>query len=51
MDGCVIVWSPDSRFLAVHGEDIPGIAIVDVASGARMQLTANPTDAPLTWTD
>jgi hypothetical protein len=51
MDGCVIVWSPDSRFLAVHGEDIPGIAIVDVASGARMQLTANSTDAPLTWTD
>jgi hypothetical protein len=51
MDGCIIVWSPDSRFLAVHGEDVPGIAIVEVAAGARMQLTANATDAPLLWTE
>ena len=50
MDGCVIVWSPDSRLLAVHGEDIPGIAIIDVATGARMQLTASRDDAPLLWT-
>jgi Tol biopolymer transport system component len=50
MDGCIIVWSPDSRFLAVHGEDIPGIAIVEAASGARMQLTAARADAPLLWT-
>jgi Tol biopolymer transport system component len=51
MNGCIIVWSPDSRFLAVHGEDVPGIAIVETATGARMQLTANSTDTPLLWTE
>lgn len=51
MDGCIIVWSPDSRFLAVHGEDVKGIAIIDVISGARMQLTDSPADAPLSWTE
>lgn len=51
MDGCIIVWSPDSRFLAVHGEDVKGIAVIDVISGARMQLTDSPADAPLSWTD
>jgi hypothetical protein len=50
MDGCVIVWSPDSRFLAVHGEDRPGIAIIDAASGVRMQLTSDPADVPISWT-
>jgi Tol biopolymer transport system component len=51
MDGCVIVWSPDGRFLAVHGEDEPGIAIVDVVSGARAQLTRVSTDAPVAWSE
>jgi len=51
MDGCVIVWSPDGRFLAVHGEDVPGIGIVDVASGAIAQLTHEANDAPLRWTE
>jgi Tol biopolymer transport system component len=50
MDGCVIVWSPDSRFLAVHGEDRPGIAIIDATSGERMQLTSDPADVPISWT-
>jgi hypothetical protein len=49
MDGCVIVWSPDSRFLAVHGEDRPGIAIVDVTTGGRGQLTHVVNDMPLEW--
>ncbi len=49
MDGCIIVWSPDDRFLAVHGEDIAGISIFDVVSGARMRLTEDATDAPLRW--
>jgi hypothetical protein len=49
MNGCVIVWSPDSRFLAVHGEDRPGIAIVDVVTRERGQLTHAPHDAPLSW--
>ena len=51
MDGCIIVWSPDSRFLAVHGEDVHGIAIVDVLSGARLRLTDDKADAPLSWTE
>jgi hypothetical protein len=50
MDGCVIVWSPDGRYLAVHGEDRPGVAIVDVHTGARGQLTHRPDDVPLEWT-
>jgi hypothetical protein len=49
MDGCIIVWSPDDRFLAVHGEDVIGISIVDVATGARMRLTEDAADAPLRW--
>jgi len=51
MDGCIIVWSPDSRFLAVHGEDVHGIALIDVISGARMHLTDSQADAPLSWTE
>ena len=51
MDGCIIVWSPDSRFLAVHGEDVHGIALIDVISGARMQLTDSQADAPVSWTE
>ena len=49
--GCVIIWSPDGRFLAVHGEDLPGIAIVDIASGERGQLTHEANDIPLQWTE
>ena len=49
LDGCVIVWSPDGRFLAVHGEDQPGIAIVDVVRRTRAQLTHVPSDVPLAW--
>jgi hypothetical protein len=49
LNGCVIVWSPDGRFLAVHGEDVPGIAIVDAVTGEHGQLTHTSTDAPLRW--
>jgi len=49
MDGCVILWSPDGRFLAVHGEDIWGIAIVDVVTGERGQLTHLSGDVPVDW--
>jgi hypothetical protein len=49
MNGCVIVWSPDGRFLAVHGEDVAGVAIVDVRTGERGQLTHLGDDAPLRW--
>jgi hypothetical protein len=51
MDGCVIVWSPDGGFLAVHGEDIPGIAIINVDTAERAQLTNNANDAPIEWTE
>jgi dipeptidyl aminopeptidase/acylaminoacyl peptidase len=50
MDGCVIVWSPDNGFLAVHGEDRAGISIVDVRTGDRGQLTHRADDTPLSWT-
>lgn len=48
LSGCVVIWSPDSRFLAIH-EDLPGIAIIDVATGAYGKLTRNTLDAPLSW--
>jgi Tol biopolymer transport system component len=51
MNGCVIVWSPDGRFLAVHAEDVPGISIVDVDTGARGQLTHRRDDAPIEWSE
>jgi hypothetical protein len=49
MNGCVIVWAPDGRFLAVHAEDVAGIAIIDVRTGERGQLTHIGDDAPLRW--
>jgi len=47
--GCVIVWSYDGRFLAVHGEPAPGISIIDVETGAQGKLTHSKNDTPLTW--
>jgi Tol biopolymer transport system component len=49
MDGCLLVWSPDGRFLAAHAERLPGIAIVDVASGAHGHLTHDRADIPVAW--
>jgi len=49
LSGCTIVWSPDGRFLAVHGETEPGIAIVDVTSGAYGHLTRELWDTPAAW--
>jgi Tol biopolymer transport system component len=51
MSGCVIVWSPDSRFLAVHGEKEPGVAIADVDTLERVQLTHAAADMPVEWTN
>ncbi|MEX2227304.1 MAG: hypothetical protein WEB52_12735 [Dehalococcoidia bacterium] len=51
MDGCVIVWSPDGRFLAIHGEDVAGITIIDVNTAERGQLTHRADDAPIEWTE
>ena len=47
--GCVIVWSPDGRFLAQHIDKEHGIAIVDIASGAYGHLTDGPYDVPVRW--
>ena len=47
--GCVIVWSPDGRFLAQHIDKEHGIAIVDIASGAYGHLTDGPYDVPVWW--
>jgi Tol biopolymer transport system component len=49
LSGCVIVWSPDSRFLAIHGEREPGVAIADVATLEHAQLTHTAGDTPLSW--
>jgi Tol biopolymer transport system component len=49
LSGCVIVWSPDSRFLAIHGEVVPGVAIADVHTLAHAQLTHTIGDTPLRW--
>lgn len=49
LSGCVIVWSPDSRFLAIHGEKVPGVAIADVVTLEHAQLTHGVGDTPLRW--
>jgi hypothetical protein len=49
--GCDIVWSLDSRFFAVHGFTPPGIAIVEAATGARIQVTTQLSDMPVSWTE
>jgi hypothetical protein len=51
MDGCVIVWSPGGRFLAVHGEDVAGITIINADTGERGQLTHTRDDAPIEWSE
>ena len=50
LEGCRLVWSPDSRFIAVRGSDTPGIAIIEVATGARLQLTQDGANVPIRWT-
>lgn len=47
--GCVIVWSPDGRFLAQHIDKEHGIAIVDIATGAYGHVTDSPYDVPVWW--
>lgn len=49
LSGCVIIWSPDSQFLAIHGEREPGVAIADVDTLQHAQLTHTPGDTPLSW--
>ncbi|MEX2159402.1 MAG: hypothetical protein WEB04_08370 [Dehalococcoidia bacterium] len=49
--GCVIVWSPDGRFLAQHIDKEPGVGIVDVATGQYGHLTNERYDTPLRWED
>ena len=47
--GCRLVWSPDSRFLAVRGRDQPGIAIIEVTTGARLRLNDDSVSVPIRW--
>jgi hypothetical protein len=51
LNGCILVWSPDSRFLAVHGEPDPGISLVDVHTGETGKLTHEMNDTPWRWLD
>lgn len=48
--GCVVVWSPDSRHLALHGEpkSQPGLWVVAVDGRAR-QITEQTAVAPFVW--
>ena len=47
--GCVIVWSPDGRFLAQHIDHTPGVAIVDVETGEYGMITDVFGETPLWW--
>jgi hypothetical protein len=49
LDGCRVVWSPDSHFVAVRGKDQPGIAIIEIATGRRVQLTDDSANVPIRW--
>lgn len=47
--GCVIVWSPDGRFLAQHIDHTPGVGIVNVETGEYGMLTDVLGETPLWW--
>ena len=47
--GCIIVWAPDSRFLAAHSSEEHGVVIVDTETGLWGHLTFSPEDAPVEW--
>ncbi len=50
LSGCVIIWSPDGKFLAIHGEREPGVAIVDIETLQHVQLSHTVGDTPISWT-
>lgn len=43
--GCLIVWSPDGRFLASHVEKQPGVWVIDADTGERAQVTSGAASA------
>lgn len=47
--GCIIIWSPDGRFLAAHSSEEHGIVIVDTVTLLKGRLTSQPDDAPIAW--
>lgn len=49
--GCIILWSPDGRFIAVHGAGEPGIAIADVETLESGRLTYDRRDFPIRWVE
>jgi hypothetical protein len=51
ISGCIILWSPDGRFIAVHGEAEPGIAIADVDTLESGRLTHDRRDFPIAWVE
>lgn len=44
ISGCIIVWSPDGRFIALHKEREHGIVVVDVRTLAETFLTRERAD-------
>jgi len=49
LSGCVIIWSPSGKFLAIHGEKEPGVAIADAETLDHAQLTHTVGDTPIGW--
>ena len=51
LDGCKIVWSPDSRFVAVKREphDATGVAAIRVDTGYHWALSQSPQFIPVSW--
>lgn len=50
IDGCAIVWSPDSRYLALHRDPHrePGLWVLSVDGGASL-VSDDPNAVPLAW--
>ncbi len=51
IDGCEVVWSPDSRYVALHRDPHrePGLWVLSVDDGAASVVSADPDAVPLAW--
>lgn len=51
-DGCHIVWSPDSQYIAIHRDPQaePGAWVLSVDGHERWELSSDPKAFPYTWT-
>ena len=51
IDGCHLIWAPDSRHLVLHRDPYvePGIWVLSVEGGERYALTDEPSGFPMAW--